>query len=111
LQENPKKFFDSMGGLHDSRVEDIVFNVQEFILKIKIDDLFSNFMDFPEYLDSFKNIDLVFYIKDRFDININLFTNDNLAIYAIEVEENQLKILFSPDGYIKFDFKKIMLIE
>ena len=47
--EDPEKYFNSLGGLHDARVERIDWlpGEQKFILFI--DDLNSNFLDLPEY--------------------------------------------------------------
>ena len=52
---NQKEFFDSLGGLHDSKIETIIFNNKSSLFRILIDDFYSNFLGLPEYIE-LKNI-------------------------------------------------------
>jgi len=46
---DPKKFFEELGGLHDSRIEEVAFSSDDLRLQLKISDLNSNFRGLPEY--------------------------------------------------------------
>ncbi len=81
--EDPEKYFKSLGGLHDARVERIDWLPEEQKLMLFIDDLNSNFLDLPEYkglapatfmLHGVESVNLKF-AKCESHLNIDEFTS------------------------------------
>jgi len=105
LKINPRDFFNTLGGLHDSQIKVITVDIIKSTVQLYIDDLYSNFIDLPEYRDV-KNI--YFNIKtNNLDINLDCFNKEEIYIYDIEVNNDLLKIFISPSGYIKVTFEEI----
>ena len=105
LENNPKDFFNTLGGLHDSQIKVITVDIIKSTIQLYIDDLYSNFINLPEYIDV-KNI--YFNIKiNNLDINLDRFNKEEIYIYDIEVNNDLLKIFISPSGYIKVTFEEI----
>lgn len=107
LMKSPKEFFDAFGGLHDAQVLSLNFNFEDDSLKVLIDDLYANFLNLPEYKD-IKNVYLIISGCKILDINIELL-GDELKIYDIYIEQSQMKIEFSPAGFLKLEFKEMYL--
>jgi len=51
LNNNPKGFFNTLGGLHDSKINIVTINIYRSNIELLIDDLYANFIGFPEYRD------------------------------------------------------------
>jgi hypothetical protein len=47
--DNPDSYIQSLGGLHDARMEGFELNLSNRTLTIAVDDLNSAFLDLPEY--------------------------------------------------------------
>ncbi len=109
LKLNEEEFFNSMGGLHDSKIENMIFNNKSFLFKILVDDLYSNFLGFPEYIE-LKNIYLNIEVNSLIDIKVNSYNMD-INIYDIQIEKNIINFDLSPEGKIKIEYKSIYLSE
>jgi len=105
LAKNPKEFFNALGGLHDSKIKIITIDIINSNIKLLIDDLYANFINLPKYKDC-KNIFLLIEF-DKLDINLDHLNKEEISVYDIEINKDLLKILTSPSGYIKVNFKDI----
>ena len=108
LKISPKDFFHNLGDLHDCEIKDLFYSKEESLLKMHLDDVYSGFLDLPEYKD-LKNVYLNLEIKSFININLDSLNNYKLCIYDITVKEETLFFNFSPSGEINLDYKKIFL--
>ena len=108
LKISPKDFFHNLGVLHDCEIKDLFYAKEESLLKIYLDDVYSGFLDLPEYKD-LKNVYLNFVIESFIEINIDSFNDNKLRIYDIEFKGKTIFLNFSPSGNINLDYKMIFL--
>jgi hypothetical protein len=108
---NPKRFFNKLGDLHDARVEKFSWDMKGKALCISVDDLNSNILDLPDD-QGLKPADIVFMGVVLVDINVQIM-DDIFRIYDMEfVIENgvyDVKIGCSPGGYFKCKCRGIEL--
>lgn len=109
---NPKKFFDELGGLHDANIEKILLDIQLKSLCISVDDLNSNFLGLPEY-QGLNPVDILFVEPDMVDINVQEPTSI-LRIYDMDLTNSKdgrinVRIDCSPGGYLKYECGSIEL--
>ena len=105
LEKNATETFFSLGGIHDAIVEDIKIDFLSSTIWVKMNDLYANFLNLPEY----QNLKAVYLNISQFqnlEINVDLIDND-ISIYQIEVENEHLEVLFSPSGFMKLKFEKL----
>lgn len=101
---DPKVFFEELGGLHDARIEKFSLDFKKKLLWVSIDDLNSNFLDLPEYR-GFRPADIYFVGVKVTDIDTQVF-RDVFSIYDIKLANDdggyQVKIECFPGGYFEF---------
>jgi len=100
-------FVEEMGGLHDSNILDFSFSPLNKEFKLKIVDIYSNFLGLPEYPGKTYG-EIIFKEVQYFSIAIE--SNDQLKIYDFLIsgeKDSMLTILFSPQGSINLTFKNV----
>ena len=81
----PKVFFDELGGSHDASITAFSWNKENQVLSIGIDDLNSNSLDFPEY-KGLRPVEIVFTGVKNLKCEM-LITSLSFAIYDFLIEE------------------------
>jgi hypothetical protein len=108
---DPKSFFDELGGLHDACVENFSWDMKRKALCISVDDLNSNFLDLPEY-QGLRAVDIIFIGVVTVDVNVQIL-DDIFRVYDMDfINENEtyeVKIDCSPGGYFKCKCRAIEL--
>ena len=107
LQKNRENFFDIHGGLHDSQVLSISINLNKRYVSLLVDDFYANFRGLEGYR-SFKKACVTFYVSEIVECDIDHIEQD-LHIYEIKVQRENVKILFSPSGSIEMISENIVL--
>ncbi|MEM7173268.1 MAG: hypothetical protein AAF530_24105 [Pseudomonadota bacterium] len=111
--ENPKSFFERLGGIHDAQIESIKWDVHCNCLAIKVDDLNSNFLGLPEY-EGCRPVNVQFSDVPNCNIDVQSFDKDT-SIFDIDIENIgpgfSVHIRLSPGGYLKFRCESISLRE
>ena len=84
---NPTKFVDELGNLHDARIQRIEWQPTKRTLNFLIDDLYSNTVDLPEYPGEFPaKISLIEIVKLslNFDGKDEYLCIDNFNVTQLE---------------------------
>lgn len=101
--ENPKEFFEKLGGIHDAVIESFSWESDKKELTLEIDDLNSCFEGLPEYV-GLCPVTVVFSKISFLDLNLQVFS-DNISVYDLEIsaikDGHQIEIKCSPGGLIK----------
>jgi hypothetical protein len=99
-----KNFFESYGGFHDSEIIDLHMNLKNKLLFIAISDPLANFKGFENY-KYIKYMQIIFEVNSIM-IEMKQDFEDQIFLYDIIVEKNEIEILFSPSGKIKFSLNR-----
>lgn len=95
--ENPQKFFDELGNLHDARIKHFLWFPEEKRLAVSVDDINSNFAGLPEYQGCQPQTILLEGVRE---IDLRLEADeDHLNIYEFTVIEK------SGDPYLLAEIK------
>ncbi len=108
----PKVFFDELGGLHDAVITAFTWDKEDKSLSISIDDLNSNYLDLPEY-KGLRPVEIIFIGVQSFDCVIQA-KGLSFNIYDFLVEKEtyySVNIKYSPGGYFKCQCESIKLID
>jgi len=103
-----KDFLESLGGLHDSCVEKIVWQPSEGIFEFHFNDLYWNFEGMPEYPGP-KPGTIVFreveQVRFEFDSSVSVLNVDEFSAQIEDDGKLMAKVKFWPSGSIAFAFK------
>jgi len=108
---NPHEFFSELGDLHDARIERVQWLLHERRLTISIDDLYSNFLDLPEY----KGLTpATIILNDVEDIEVNIGPVDdriNIFEFNAKVVDSSINVNVTcwPGGRIDIKCGSIQL--
>jgi hypothetical protein len=97
-------FLEKLGGLHDARVLQFTFDATQRVLRMEIDDIFSNFEGLPEYTEPRPGKIVLHQISD---VTISLQSNTGpLNIYEFSIVPDESKggsvsLKFWPQGTIQ----------
>lgn len=112
MLENPKDFFEALGGTHDACVTSFIWEKTENEFRICIDDLNSNFFGLPDY-EGERPVEIIFLNTTLIDVDFDFF-NGCLNIYDIEVVNEvdfRVSIRFSPGGQLKLECQRIEVLD
>jgi hypothetical protein len=90
---DPPGLFFQLGGIHDGKVLAISFDVNRQIMEVMLDDIYSNFLDFPEYPGT-TPAQMIFSGLNKFSCDVDL-NELPLAIAIIECQEREGGGLYS----------------
>lgn len=112
IVNNPKKFFDELGGLHDANIEKILLDINMKSLCMSVSDLNSNFLGLPEY-QGLNPVDILFVNPIMVDIDVQEPTNI-LRVYDMDFTSSKdgrinVRVDCSPGGYLKCECSSIEL--
>lgn len=89
---NPHEFFYELGCLHDSRIDRVEWVLHERRLTFSVKDLYSNFLDLPEY----KGLTpATIILNDVEDIEINIKKVDdyiNVSEFNVDVVDTSTNV-------------------
>ncbi|NIA67396.1 hypothetical protein HBA54_02200 [Pelagibius litoralis] len=101
---DPKSYFENLGGLHDARVKGLKWLKECHQLSMYIDDINSNFLGTPEYQGALP-AEIVFEGIEVLDIGLEI-KSDSFSIYDIGIESGKsgfsVSIKFAPGGRMSF---------
>ena len=113
--DNPKEYFDKLGGLHDADVLRIKISLEENAVSVVVDDLNRNFLGLPEY-EGAKPSQIGF--KGVKSIDIEFLSNaDKIRIFAILVSsvlgsnDHAIQIKFSPGGHLNLTCPTVEVLD
>ena len=114
--EDPKSFFEELGGCHDAGITEFLWNEpeeeKEGHCSFKIHDLNSNSLGYPGYQE--RPAEIHFTGVNFLEIGATI-EYGNIAFYDMEInsegEYYRVKISCSPSGLFDIKCKKIFLIE
>lgn len=88
-----ENFLECLGGLHDAVVEDFVWQPHQRLLRLQIDDLFTDLIGSPSYPGPMRG-SISFSDVERVSIDIDT-SEGSLNVYEIAVEEIESKYAVS----------------
>src|SRR6266536_1149790 len=106
-----QKWFASMGGLHDSRIDSFEWQIGTRTLVVKVNDLFANFRDTDQDVGSLP-ASLSFLAVSSLEMTVDPFT-DMLRIYDVESHvargRTVIRLRLAPGGCIQVEFYHVEL--
>lgn len=110
--ENPAKFFTDLGGLHDSKVVAIRWDIAMASLSLALDDINANFQGLPEYRGR-SPATVRFNGVTGLSLNFDAPIDGPLRIYEIECNNMgnvlSLEVRLAPGGRLAFSSKSVDL--
>ena len=101
------KFIEKTGGLHDASVQQMVWQPEIGLLRIEIEDVYSNFKGMPEYLGPNPG-SLEFIGVESLSIELSTgrrqLTIYEFSIDSIETARDRFSFRFWPDGKLTGEF-------
>jgi len=98
-----KKYFDRLGGLHDSVLKNMLINFNLQTFELVICDPLANFEGYKEY-EYIENVKYTFYFDTIYMTDIE-YDQGNLFIYDVIIKDSLIEIVFSPCGKVKTNIK------
>jgi len=110
--DDPHKFLYDLGGLHDARIERVLWLPENKCLEISVDDINSNFEGLPEYKGCQPStISLEEVVEINFNIT-NVEDHINIDEFVVEAFNDTMllaKLKCWPSGSIKVKFLSLQL--
>lgn len=109
--EDPAAFFLALGGMHDARFH-VRVNQSDKTLLIDVDDIYTNFLDLPEYPGK-QNSTFTFLDVENICMDYSVEGSINYRIYDIAIKSEKdsrrdtLTMSISPGGRLAFDFSTL----
>lgn len=112
----PVQFFSKLGGLHDTQILNISWDIPLRKVSLRLDDLNANFEGLSDY-QGLRASTLVLNGVSDTNIACQTFVGDRHTIYELSViehlESNSFRLLFllSPGGKIELSCESLELID
>lgn len=109
--KDPAAFFLALGGMHDARFH-VRVNQSDETLMIDVDDIYTSFLDLPEYPGK-QNSTFTFFDVGNICLDFAVEDSINCRIYDITIKSEKdscrdtLIMSISPGGQLAFDFSTV----
>jgi hypothetical protein len=99
-------FLEQMGGLHDSRVQAIVWNPTDYSIEFRFVDIYSNFLGLPEYPGKQSGVVVLHGIRE---MHMSIDASEPLRVFEFLQHDDQpdeVLVTFSPGGHMRIRFER-----